>query len=136
MAIDIEQAARVTGCIAAADPTLRTGGWRIALTGTAQSVALPTAGKVDGKASTIAGRFVRIAAFGANVQLAQGIGAAPAVLLNQISVMGTGSASFGMTIIDGHPEQFRIDSQTTHLGFIATTGAGFLEMIVADQPVV
>lgn len=133
---DIDQAARITGPLAAVDATMRTGVWRIALTGAAQSVALPTAGKPADKGSTLAGRFVRVLAVGANVQLAQGIGSAPVVALNALSVMGTGNAAAGATFVNGLPEPFRIDSQATHLGWIADAGAGFLELYVSDQPVV
>jgi len=133
---DTETAARITGCIAAADATMRTGGWRIALTGAAQSVALPTAGAEKGKRSTLGGRFVRAMAVGANVQLAQGVGAAPTVVLNQVSVMGTGNAGFGMTLANGQAESFRLDSAATHLGWVSDAAAGFLELYVSDQPAV
>jgi hypothetical protein len=131
-----EKAARITGCVAAADPTMRTGGWRIALTGAAQSVALPTAGKETlKKGSTLSGRFVRLLAVGANVQFAQGRGSAPVPVLNQASVMGTGHVGFAMTLANGVPEPIIIDTEATHFGWVSDAAAGFLEMVVADAPV-
>jgi hypothetical protein len=115
---------------------MRTGGWRIALTGTAQSVLLPTAGKETlKKGSTLSGRFVRLLAVGANVQFAQGRGAAPAPALNQVSVMGTGHVAFGQTIVNGVPEPIIVDTEATHFGWISDAAAGYLEMVVADAPV-
>jgi hypothetical protein len=133
---DTETAARITWAVAAADPTMRTGTFRIALTGAAQNVALPTAGADKGKRSTVGGRFVRVLATGANVQISQGIGAAPVVVLNQISVMGTGHAGAAPTCVNGLPESFRLESEATHLGWISDAAAGFLELFISDKPVV
>lgn len=131
-----EQAARITGPISAADATMRTGVWRIALTGSAQNVALPTSGAAVGKKSTLGARFVRLLAKGANVQFVQGTGSsAPTVTLNQVSVMGTGHVGAGMTLLDGVPEVFLVDSDSTYFAWISDAATGYLEMIVSDQPV-
>lgn len=134
---DANKAARVTGPIAAADATNRTGVVRIALTGSAQTATLPTTGRDPQKKSTLGARFIRIAAVGANVQFAQGLGSAPTIVQNQAAAVGTGHASAGATLFNGVAEQFMLDSAATHLGFIGDGGAaGYLEFYVSDQPVV
>lgn len=142
MGSEMNQAARCTGPVSAADATWRTGVNRVALTGSAQSEVLPTTGKADTKkvASTIAQRWVRVLAMGANVQLGLGRGSAPTIALNAVSTGGPPKAPLataGATYINGLPDQFMIDSEVTHIGFIGDAGAaGFLEWYVSDQPFV
>lgn len=134
---DTEQAARVTGPIAAADATARTGVMRVAFTGSAQTATLPTTGAEKGKKSTLGKRFIRIAAVGANAQWAFGVGSAPTIVLNQTAAVGTGNAGAGATLFNGLPEQLLIPSEVTHIGFIGDNSTtGYLEFYVSDQPVV
>lgn len=133
---DIEQAARVVGPIVAADATNRTGVIRVANTGSAQTATLPTSGAERGKKSTLAKRFIRIAAVGANVQFGFGIGSAPTIVLNQASAVGTGHVSAGATLFSNNPEQFLIPSDATHIGWISDAAAGYLEFYVSDKAVV
>lgn len=135
MGSHMEQAARITGPISAADPTARRGVTRVALTGAAQNIALPTTGREPGKASTLGSRFIRLLAVGANVQLVESVGAVT-VVLNQVAAVGTGNTQAGATYLNGAAESWRLDSATTHLSFISDAAAGFLEFYVSDQPVV
>lgn len=133
----IDQAARVTGPIAAADATWRTGVIRVAVDGTQQSLALPTTGKDPNRGSTIGGRFIRILAMGANVQFAQGRGTAPALVLTDVASGGppvTPDVNSGATLVNGIPDGFIVDSQATHFGY-RSDAAGFLEFFVSDKPV-
>jgi hypothetical protein len=133
----IDQAARHIGPVAAADATGRTGVMRIAVTGAAQSFALPAADSANSgrQRSAVGARFIRIACVGVNVQWAFGIGAAPTIALNEISVSGTGDVNAGATMFNSVPEQPIIPSGATHVGFIGDAAAGFLEWYVSDKPV-
>jgi predicted lipoprotein len=130
-----EQAARVTGPIAAADATARTGTQRIAITASNQQVTLPTTGKAKGASTTISKRFIRILAVGQNCQWAWGAGSAPTIVYNQVAVVGTGHASAGGTLVDSVPEQMIVPNEATHFAFIGQSATGFLEFYVSDQPV-
>ena len=134
MGILSEKAASVAGPIAAADPTGITGVMRIAVTGAAQSFALPAAAADPQKKSSMGGRFIRLCFVGVNGQLAQGLGTAPTIVNNQVSVIGAGSAGAGATFFDGVPEHFDLDHRATHIGFIGASAAGFLEYYVSDKP--
>lgn len=133
----IDQAARYTGPVSIADATGRTGVHRIAVTGASQSFALPASDSASSgkRRSAIGGRFMRIAAVGANVQWAFGYGSAPTITLNAISVSGTGNTAAGASLFNGVPEQPIIPSEATHVGFIGDVAAGYLEWYVSDQPV-
>lgn len=107
---------------------------RIAVTGSAQSFALPTTGANPGAKSTLGRRFIRFVFVGVNGQLAQGLGSAPTIVLNQVSVIGTGHASAAPTYFNSAPDQFQLDHRATHIGFIGDAATGFLEYYVSDQP--
>jgi hypothetical protein len=128
-------AENVTGPIAAADTTGRTGVMRIAVSGSAQNFALPTSGAAPGKRHTLPARWLRIAAAGVNVQWAFGVGSAPTIALNQAAAVGTGHAAAGATLFNGIPEQVLVPSEATHVGFIGESAAGYLELYVSDQPI-
>lgn len=130
-----EQAARVTGPIAAADATARTGVQRIAITGSNVQVTLPTTGKAKGASTTVSKRFIRILAVGQNCQFAFGAGSAPTIVNNQAAAVGTGHVSAGMTLVDSIPEQMIVPNEATHFAFIGTSATGFLEFYVSDQPI-
>lgn len=136
MGSHVEQAARVTGPKAVADATARTGVQRIAVSGTNTQVALPTASLEPGCKSSIGDRFIRILAYSADVQWAEGEGAAPTLVWNQVAAPGTGHVAAGATLIAGFPEHEKLGSKTTHLAFITGGGAGFVEFYVSDRPVV
>jgi len=137
----LEKAANVTGPIItpqvvggalAADTTGLTGVMRIAVTGAAQSFALPAATSDPQKKSTMGKRFLRLVPVGVNVQLAQGAGAAPTIVLNQVSVIGTGHVGAGASFFNGVPDQWEIDQRATHVGFIGDAATGFLEYYISD----
>lgn len=128
-------AENVTGPLAAADATGRTGVMRIAVTTSADSFVLPTTGAAPGKRSTLGGRWIRILAMGANVQYAFGLGSAPSITTNEASAPGTGDANAGATLVASVPEQVMVPSEATHMGFRGDA-AGFLEFYVSDQPIV
>ena len=134
----IDQAARYTGPVAAADATGRTGVMRIAVTGAAQNFALPTSDVASNgkRRSAVGGRFIRIVAVGVNVQWAFGYGTAPTIALNEISASGTGDVNAGASLFNSVPEHPLVPSEATHVGFIGDAAAGYLEWYVSDQPVV
>lgn len=143
MGIQAEKAAMISGPIVTAnaqgvltaDPTGITGVLRYALTGVAQSAQLPLEAAHPQKRSTLGKRFIRVLAVGANVQLAQGQGSAPTVVLNQVAAFGTGHVNAGATCVNGVEKEFEIDPRATHLGWVGDAGAaGFLEFFVSDGP--
>lgn len=142
MGSQVDKAASISGPIITAsptgglvaDPSGLTGVMRIAVTGAAQNFPLPAATGDPQKKSTLGRRFIRILAMGSNVQLAQGAGAAPTIVLNQVSVIGTGHVGAGATFVNGIPEQFELDHRATHVGFIGDVASGFLEYYVSDGP--
>jgi hypothetical protein len=112
------KAALIQAPIAALDATGNTGVMRIAITGSAQNFALPSA---------LVGTRKFIALFcTADIQYAFGIGAAPTLVLSQASAPGTGHASAGATLPAGQWKDVPIPEKATHVGFIGSTG--FLEM--------
>lgn len=126
-----------SGPIAAADATWRTGVIRVALDGNAQSVAIPTTGKRDDRASTIASRYIRLVVMGANAQVAQGLGSAPSITLNEVSAGGpplVPDVNSGATYVNGIPDEFELDPKCTHIGFRGDNGAaGYIEFFVSDK---
>lgn len=111
------KAALIQGPIAAADATGLRGVHRIAVSGSAQSFAIPSG--LLGKRG-----FINLYAT-ADVQWAFGIGSAPTIVLNQASAPGTGHVGAGATLPTGQWMAFPIAEGATHVGFIGTTG--FLE---------
>lgn len=134
----IDQAARVTGPISAADTSGRTGVMRLALTGSAQTFTLPTASKAHDKKHALAGRFITMYADGDSIQWAFGKGAAPTIVRDQVSVVSTGHVSAGATLVNGVPRSFLIPNDCTHVGLISKTASpptSYLEWYVSDKPV-
>jgi hypothetical protein len=132
-----EQAARVTGPIAAADLSGLTGVMRYAVSTSDGNVALPArdAAQPGSKKSKLSGRFIRMLAMGANVQYAFGTGtSAPDINLNETSALGTGDVNAGATLVNGIPEHVMVPSEATYLAWVGD-GNGFLEFYVSDQPV-
>lgn len=140
MGVQAEKAAMVSGPIITAngagvltaDATNVTGVVRIALTGAAQTATLPALTDHPQKKSALGKRFLRVLAVGANVQLAQGAGAAPTIVLNQASAFGTGHVGAGATFLNGAEKEFEVDPKATHLGFISDVATGFIEFYVSD----
>jgi hypothetical protein len=133
-----EQAARVTGPIAAADVSGLTGVHRYAVTTSDGNVALTARDPAAPgyRKSKLGGRFIRLLAMGANVQYAFGTGAAaPDINLNETSALGTGDVNAGATLVNGIPEHVLVPSEATFLAWVGD-GNGFLEFYVSDQPVV
>lgn len=138
MSSEVEiKAARVTGPIASTDATWRKGVIRVALDGNAQSVALPTTGALPNKDATISGRYIRLLVMGANAQVAQGLGSAPSINLNEVSAGGpplVPDVNSGATFVNGVPDQFELDAACTHIGFRGDGGAaGYIEFYVSDK---
>lgn len=137
MSSELNQAARVTGPIAAADATARTGVMRIALSGSAQNFALPTTDKADGKKHTLSARWIRMYADGDSIQWAFGVGSAPTINRDEAAAVGTGDVNAGGTLVNGLPEHVLIPDEATHVGFISKTASpptSYLEFYVSDQP--
>lgn len=126
-----------SGPIAAADATWRTGVIRVALTGASQSEIIPTTGKREDRGSTIASRYIRLLVMGANAQVAQGLGTAPSLTLNEVSAGGppkVPDVNSGATYVNGVPEEFELDPRCTHIAFIGDNGAaGYFEFFVSDK---
>ena len=122
-----EQAALLAHPLAVADTTGLTNVHRIALTGAAQSVAVP-AGWQE--------RFVRLTVDStSNVQYAFSTGAAGQTLvLDQAAAIGTGHAACGATIFAGQSKDGRVRRGVTFLNFIADAAGGFLEVEISETP--
>lgn len=121
-----DKAAKLGHPVAAADTSGLTGVYRIALTGALQSVAVP--GGMVGKFATLT------VCSNDDVQFAFGMGAAPALVLNQVSTVGAESAASGKTIFSRTSVDRRIPRGATHLSVIATGGSGgYLEIDCSEQ---
>ena len=129
-----EKAAALAGAISAASTTGLTGVMRYA--GSASNTAITLAASPEKTAgmSALAGRFIRIRPVGCSVQYAQGLGAAATLVYNQAAAYGTGNVAAGATVVDGTFEDFVVDARTTHLSFICSAGAGFVEFYVTNHP--
>ncbi len=129
-----EKAAALAGAVAAASTTGLTGVMRYPGSASNTPITLAVAPEKTSGASALAGRFLRIRPVGCSVQYAQGFGAAPTLVYNQASTYGTGSVAAGATVVDGTFEDFVVDARTTHLSFICSTAAGFVEFYVTNHP--
>ena len=132
MGTHTEKAACIGGPIAAADATGITGVFRYAATGTAQNIALPLAADNPQKKSTLGGRFLAIRPVGCSIQWAQGRGAAPTIVSNQVSTFAAPSAGAGASLADGERQEVILDALATHLGVLASAGTGFIEIYLAE----
>ncbi len=130
----VDRAAKIGGAIAAADATALTGVYRYAASASNTAVALPARTDKRGGQATIAARFLRIRAVGCNAQYAEGFGAAPTLVFNQLSAWGTGHVAAGGTVVDGTSEDFVVDNRTTHLAWICSNATGFVEFYLSDAP--
>ena len=121
MSLTEQKAALLGHPIAAADATGITGVYRYALTGSAQSAAIP---------EEIRGKFCTLTVFSADdVQFAFGVAAAPVITLNQASALGTGSALAGKTLMARIPLDRMIPRAAAFLGWCSTGGGGgYLEI--------
>lgn len=129
-----EKAASIQGAISAADTKAIVGVMRYAGSTTRVDVTLPTGPEKTAGQSTLAGRFLRIRPVGLNVQYAQGFGSAPALVYNQTAAFGTGNVAAGATVVDGTFEDFVVDARATHLSFVGSATAGFVEFYVTNHP--
>lgn len=121
-----EQAVLVGHPLAAADATGATGVYRIALTGASQNFAVP---------AKWLGRFVRVTVDStADVQYAFSNGAAQTLVLDQASAPGTGHVAAGSSIFAGQVKDARVRAAVTHMNFISTAAAGFLELELSETP--
>lgn len=118
----LEKAAAIQAPIAAANPAGNTGVHRIAVSGSAQSFALP-AGMI--------GKYITLFCT-AEIQYALGLGAAPTIVLNQAAALGTGHAAAGKTLTAGQDKDVPIPKAATHIGWIGTTG--FVEIYCSETP--
>jgi hypothetical protein len=122
----VEKAASPSHPLAVADATGLTNIHRIALTGVAQSIAIPASWQ---------GRFCLLTVDStADVQYAFSAGAAATLVLDQAAAIGTGSAAAGATIFAGGAKDARIRIGCTHINFIASAAGGFLEVEVSETP--
>ncbi len=128
----MNSAEKLGGAVAAADATGLTGVYRYAASASNTSVALPVRGDKRGGFSTLATRFLRVRAVGCNVQYAQGLGAAPTLVFNELSVWGTGDVNAGATVVDGTSEDFIVDAHATHLAWICSNATGTVEFYLSD----
>jgi len=108
-----ERAALIKAPVAAADATGATGVFRVAISGASQNAALPSAWVQRG--------FVCLYCT-ADVQYAFGIGAAPTLVLNQASAVGTGHVSAGKTLPAGQDKDVPIPVGATHIAWIGSSG--------------
>jgi hypothetical protein len=108
-----------------ADTTGIKGVFRIALTGAAQSLAVPASWR---------GREVRITVDStADVQYGFSTGAAGQTLvLDQLSALTLSSAAAGASIFAGQSRNARVPAPATFINFISTAAAGFLEAEVSE----
>jgi hypothetical protein len=122
-----DKAALVSHPLAAADPTGLTNVHRIALTGVAQSVAIPASWKHKFCLLTVDTAT-------ANVQYAFSAGAAATLVRDQAAAIGTGSAVAGATIFSKASKDGRIRAGVTHLNFISDSADGYLEIEISETP--
>ncbi len=108
---------------AAADTTGKRGVYRIAVSTTAASYAVPAGMK---------GNFVKISAVGANCQIAFSTGAAGQTLvINQTSALGTGNAAAGATVANGSFVDGIVAKDFTFFNVVADA-AGFVELYCSE----
>lgn len=123
----VEKACSLKGPIAAADPTGQTGVHRIAITGSAQSFTVPAA---------LQGKYITIYCT-AEIQYAFRIAAAPTIVLNQASALGTGHVAAGKTLPAGQDKDVPVpkggNGESVFIGWIGT--AGFVEIVCSESPV-
>lgn len=121
-----DKAALVSHPLAVADTSGLTNVHRIAISGAAQSIALPASWQ---------GKFVRLTVDSAvNVQYAFSSGAAATLVLDQASAIGTGHAACGASIFAGSSKDGRVRNGVTHLNFIGDSASGFLEVEISETP--
>lgn len=107
----------------AADATGKTGVYRIAVTTTAGSFAIP---------SGWMGNFVRVQPVGCNAQVAIArTPAAPTLIINQASAPGTGSTAAGATVANGGFLDSIVPKNSTFFCYVCD-GAGFLEFYMSE----
>jgi hypothetical protein len=108
-----------------ADTTGAKGVYRIALTGAAQSLAVPAAWR---------GREVRITVDStADVQYGFSTGAAGQTLvLDQASALTLSSAAAGASIFTLQSRNGRVPAAATFINFIASAANGFLELEMSE----
>jgi hypothetical protein len=121
MSVAADKAASIQGPIAAADATGLTGVMRVAMTGSSQSVAIPT---------ELRGKYVDLYCT-VEAQYAFGTGAAaPTIVTDQAAALGTGHASAGKTLPAGIDKSVLVPTNAT---FIAWKGAsGFIELVCSE----
>lgn len=116
-----EKAALVQAPIAAVDTTGQSGVYRIAITGSSQSVAIP---------AELRGKWIDLFVT-ADVQYAFSRGvAAQTLALNTTATPSAGSASAGKTLVANMDKPTRVPRTATFLNFIGTTG--FLEFCCSE----
>lgn len=124
MSAVVSKACAVRFPTASADSTGRNGVHRIAVSTTAGSFALPRA---------MRNNYVKVAAYGCDVQCAVSSGAAGQTLVsNQAAALGTGHVAAGATIKDGTFIDGIIPSNATFLNVVAVSGSGFIEVYVSE----
>jgi hypothetical protein len=126
-----DQAALLGHPVAALNPTGYTGVYRIALTGSSQSVTLPT---------NWPGRFVELTVVSpagtTDVQYGFSSAASQTIVRNQASAVGTGHASAGKTIFPNTSKDGRIRVGMRSLNFISSAAEvnSFLEICISEVP--
>ena len=128
MSSGIQEAAALVGHpVGIVSTTGLSGVVRVALTGSAQNVAVP---------SSLRGKFVTITcASNDDIQyLFSTTGAAITVVKDQASTLGTGHAQAGKTVFSRTSVDRRVPLTATHLCWISTsTNGGFLELECSEQ---
>lgn len=125
--VDEEKAAARQGPVCAANALGLTGVHRVAISGSAQSVAVPAA---------LRSHYVTfvVATTSADVQRAWSSGAAGQTLvLNQAAAFGTGNAAAGATQFSKTKEDEQVPLDATFLNFIGTAADGYLEVYVSEK---
>lgn len=127
MARIVDREASVRFPFSAADNTmtLPCGNQRIAVTGAAQTYAIPEA---------MRGKFIRFRAIGVEVQVSSHT-AATSMVLDQASsaAAGTSSAACAMTLFAGEFFDAELEPQATHLCWIGRSATGFVEFFISEQ---
>ena len=125
MSSRFQEQAQLAHPLTVADTTGLKGVFRIALTGVAQSLAVPAAWR---------GREVRIMVDStADVQYGFSTGAAGQTLvLDQLSALTLSSAAAGASILSTRERVGRVPTQATFVNFISSAAAGFLELEMSE----
>lgn len=118
-----DKSAAVRLPVCTADATGRNGVYRIAVSTTAASYAIPVA---------MRNNFVRIQSVTANSQVAISTGTAGQTLvINQASALGTGHAAAGASVLAGSFIDGIMPKGATFLNVVADA-AGFIELYVSE----